>query len=214
MKLIEIFKEYDLFYETDKHLIKGASDKAYDIEQIDSGIDKATFHSYVQNFYEDEFLKYKDKNISILEIGIQTGSSLKLWKEYFKNAENIVGVDISDQVLNQKFSNIDNVQYYFGDAYQSEFSKNLPSFDIIIDDGPHSVESQILALQLYLPKLKLGGVFVIEDVQSYSYFDNFISVTKNIYDNDLEETEYEVECLDFRETLNRKDDMMFIVRKK
>lgn len=102
---------------------------------------------------------------------------------------------------------------FFENAYDVEFIKNLPNFDIIIDDGPHTLPSQIEAINLYLPKLNKGGVFVIEDIQDDSWFNSLIEESKKVSENDLSDVNYEVECLDFRETLGREDDMMFVIKK-
>ena len=158
-----------------------------------------------------KFLNHKNKNISLIEIGIFTGGSLKLWKEYFTNPKKIVGVDITTQYLSDKYSNIEGIEYYFQDAYTDEFVKKFENFDIIIDDGPHTLQSQIEAIRMYLPKLNRGGIFVIEDIQDYSWFKYLIEEFKTIYGEDMS---YEAESFDFRETLGRVDDMMFVVRRK
>ena len=41
--------------------------------------DKHTSHKYIQDFYEKEFIPFQSKNISLLEIGVLDGESLKLW---------------------------------------------------------------------------------------------------------------------------------------
>ena len=43
--------------------------------------------------YESFFKDYKDKNINILEIGVDNGDSLRVWREYFSKAK-ICGIDI------------------------------------------------------------------------------------------------------------------------
>ena len=40
------------------------------------------WHHYFE-IYEENFRKYKDKDITLLEIGVFRGASLKMWKEYF-----------------------------------------------------------------------------------------------------------------------------------
>ena len=55
--------------------------------------DKDTTHCYIEQFYESAFEPYRSKKISILEIGISLGASLKLWKEYFKNSIHVIGID-------------------------------------------------------------------------------------------------------------------------
>ena len=205
MTMIDIIEKFDLEYNQKKTYNDGFTDKWSN--------DKNNGHSYVQNFYEKEFKKFKNKNISLLEIGIFTGGSLKLWKEYFKNPKTIIGVDITSEYLSDKYSDIEGIEYFFENAYDVEFIKNLPNFDIIIDDGPHTLHSQIEAINLYLPKLNKGGVFVIEDIQDDSWFNSLIEESKKVSENDLSDVNYEVECLDFRETLGREDDMMFVIKK-
>ena len=60
--------------------------------------------------YENYFNDYKDNEIKILEIGVDKGSSLRLWREYFSKAI-ICGLDIDkkDFIINQsgfRFSSI------------------------------------------------------------------------------------------------------------
>jgi len=169
-----------------------------------SGTDKNTTHDYINGFYENEFSKYKNKKIKVLEIGTCRGTSINLWQKYFSKAE-IIGIDTCDYILEQH-KGIERVTYLEGDAYDIENVKTLPNFDIIIDDGPHSEESQVRCIELYLSKLKKGGVLVIEDVQNISTFE----VLKNCVP---EEYKQNIECVDLRENKGRYDDLMFIVRK-
>ena len=43
--------------------------------------------------YEKYFTSLKNLKINILEIGIENGDSLRIWREFFPNA-NICGIDI------------------------------------------------------------------------------------------------------------------------
>ena len=55
----------------------------------------------------------------------------------------------------------------FGDAYSDAVIDALPNdFDVIIDDGPHTLESMIAFLKRYSTKVRSGGLVVIEDIQS------------------------------------------------
>jgi hypothetical protein len=168
------------------------------------GTDKNTAHSYVSGFYEDAFSSYKDKEISILEIGIARGDSLLLWDQYFKNSKLIYGLDNHDQ-LSLEVRNHPKLKKIFANAYTEQIANMLPSFDIIIDDGPHSLDSQCQSISLYLPKLNPGGIFVIEDIQSESY----IEIFKNLIPE-----KYRKCCkfVDLRSIKNRADDMMFVVQ--
>jgi SAM-dependent methyltransferase len=184
--------------------------------------DKHNTHSYVQNFYEERFLPYKDNEITLLEIGTNRGWSIRLWYYYFKNASMIYAMDTFSYADFVNFlergeadpthramgysdiSPPQNIKYVIGDAYTRESCNLIPDCDIIIDDGPHSLDSQLKGLELYLSKVKPGGLFVIEDIQS-------IENQKQIHDKALSLfPNFKYELLDFRESRDRYDDLMFI----
>lgn len=161
-------------------------------------------HDYINGFYDEEFKKYQDKYIRFLEIGVYKGASLALWSLYFPNAE-IIGFDILDQRVD-KYKDIDRVSVGICDAYSlgPELLADLGMFDIIIDDGPHTVETLQKCIEIYLSRLNEGGVMVLEDVQDTSWFPLLIEKVP-------EGLEYE--CIDLRENLNRYDDLLFVIRK-
>ena len=192
MNLAEILEE-------NKHLTWAADNYA--------GTDKGGYpgeHDYVKGFYDKEFSRYQDKEISLLEIGIFGGASLVLWSKYFEKG-NIVGIDIQDNVP-YKYKNIDRVTHIIKDAYNYEVANSLGKFDIIIDDGPHTLDSMIQCIRLYLDKVNEGGILVIEDVQDVEWF----NILK---DNVPEKYQNNIECIDIRENMGRWDDLLFVVRK-
>ena len=132
-----------------------------------TGTDKNSTHNYIEGFYEANFASYQNVNsLSLLEIGVNNGGSLYLWNKYFVNG-NILGIDIIDN-LKEDWKELNNTKYIITDAYNSSFVEILPQFDIIIDDGPHSLESQIFFLENYLDKVKPNGLLIIEDIQNIS----------------------------------------------
>jgi hypothetical protein len=168
------------------------------------GTDKNTVHGFVEFFYEQEFKKYKDKPISLLEIGVHIGGSLYLWGKYFQNGT-VLGLDIEDKVRD-KWKVLPNTQYQIKNAYDQSVVDSLPNFDIIIDDGPHTLLSQVECIKKYLPKLNDNGVMVIEDVQDISHFEILKqNIPKELHEN--------ITTLDLRFARNRYDDLLFIIRK-
>jgi hypothetical protein len=169
------------------------------------GTDKSDPHTYLQNFYEELFNRMHPIN-SILEIGIWKGASLALWKHRFPKAT-VVGVDIKVEDLHpvtQELVQSNQVEVTEVDAYSREFFENeLRKFDIIIDDGPHTLTSQILALE-FREKLSDQGVLVIEDVQK-SILD-FVRLKRSLPKNER------VNCLwiSFSDKSYRYDDAVFI----
>lgn len=138
--------------------------------QTNNQSDKELYHKYVSNFYSEKFEKFKDKKINILEIGIQYGNSLKLWEHFFQNA-NIYAIDISQYYIHEYG---ENVNIFIGDAYNNKtidyFKDNSISFDIIIDDGPHTLETQDFFLQNYQQLLKSSeSIIILEDIYNHSF---------------------------------------------
>lgn len=177
----------------------------YTIPKGSRGTDKNTIHSYVDHFYEEHFLPYKDKPISLLEVGISNGDCLFLWNEYFTNNTQIVGLDVYDYRSKELREHSKIKSYIVKDAYDVNFISTIPNFDIIIDDGPHTLESQCFFLEHYLQKVNPGGTLIIEDVADPAHFEIFKNIIGDRYSN--------YKCVDLRSVKNRFDDLMFVVNK-
>ena len=118
--------------------------------------------------YDTYLAEYRDRPIRIMEIGVQGGGSLSMWKEYFPNAK-IVGVDIDDC---SRFKTED-ISIFQGDQADPTFLASIPGeFDIIIDDGGHTMRQQQVSFRELFPRLKEGGMYVIEDLHT-SYWPEF-----------------------------------------
>ena len=103
------------------------------------------------------------------------GASLRVWKEYFSNAE-IYGADIDKNVL--FFEN--RIKTYHVDQLDEKKIRemwsqiNKKEFDLIIDDGLHSYDAAKTLFLNSIDKLKKGGIYIIEDV-SNSYFEKLFT---------------------------------------
>mgnify|MGYP000120825753 FL=1 len=79
----------------------------------------------------------------VLEIGVQTDRSVKMWEEYFPNAE-IYGLDIDKSCKEYEKGRI---KIIIGDQNSQACLEKLPNdFDIIIDDGSHIEKHVIFSL--------------------------------------------------------------------
>ena len=65
--------------------------------------DKSTRTHGFTNHYQVYFELLRDLPLKLLEIGVQSGASLRMWKQYFPKAE-IYGLDYFDSVF---FHNLD-----------------------------------------------------------------------------------------------------------
>lgn len=160
------------------------------------GGDKGTIHSYIDHYYELAFSDVRPIAKRILEIGINSGHSLRMWKEYFYNSQEIIGVDI-----NQPKEQILDCTVVIGDATDAETFKNIDNLDIIIDDGSHIFKHQKKTFDILYPKLNKGGIYVIEDIRDIDsckeYFMNLPNST----------------IFDFRTIKNRNDDVIVEIKK-
>lgn len=131
------------------------------------GGDSDTCHEYTPIYWD--LLANKQLDVKhVLEIGVNAGSSLRMWAEFFPNAE-IVGFDCEPRTM---FST-DRIVTFLADQGSPEslavamghVGPDKPLFDLIIDDGSHETQHQIISMQTLLPFLADDGVYVVEDLQ-------------------------------------------------
>ena len=168
-------------------------------------------HSYA-SFYHSIFGLNRESIKFVYECGIGTnnlniksnmtenaepGASLRVWKDYFVNA-NIFGGDIDKNILFEE----DRIKTHFVDQLNASSIKlmwektGVEKFDIIIDDGLHEPKANLNFFFNSIHKLKKNGIYIIEDVSNHhiKHLNNKLSeydveiVTlstkyKKIYDN-------------------------------
>ena len=136
---------------------------------------KKDLHKWLHYFdiYEENFSKFKKKKITILEIGIAKGGSLRMWKNYFSSDSTIVGIDINSEC--KKFEK-DNIKTYIGNQTDVNFLgsviKDIGKPDIIIDDGGHTSSQQIISFNYLFGHLNDKGIYLVEDTHA-SYHSDF-----------------------------------------
>jgi predicted O-methyltransferase YrrM len=171
--------------------------------------DKNTRHSYL-DLYESLLENKKVSAKNVLEIGIDRGGSIKMWDDYFDNA-NVYAVDIMDyQKVWKEIKNKNTIILHTStDAYSQDFINEHfygIKFDFILDDGPHTLESMIDCLRLYLSLLTNDGILIIEDVQEIEWFD---ILSKEV----PYELQKYIQTFDLRSNKNRYDDLVFVINK-
>ena len=121
-------------------------------------------HEYTPLYY-DIFKDKTEKVRRVLEIGVNSGASLRMWEEFFPNAE-IIGLDIDFNYL----FNAGRIKCLYANAGDSESLRgavldagSMPLYDLIVDDGSHDLSDQVCSLQTLLPMLAPDGVYIVED---------------------------------------------------
>lgn len=144
--------------------------------------------------YDRFFSKYRGKDVTILEIGVFKGGSLQMWKNYFKTSTNrvqVYGIDIDPYC---KMFEEDNIKIFIGSQEDREFlqevKKEIGKIDILIDDGGHTMNQQIVTFEELFDCVADDGIYLCEDLHT-SYWssygggyrgETFVEYSKNLID--------------------------------
>jgi len=166
-----------------------------DLEKYFRENDKRLISKWIHYFdvYDRHFSKYRDKEIVVLEIGVFQGGSLQMWKDYFGPKAKIYGIDINPKC--KEFEE-ENIKIFTGSqsdrTFLKEVVRSMPAIDILIDDGGHSMQQQIVTYEELFGHVKDNGVYLCEDIHT-SYWikygggfkrkGSFIEYTKNWIDS-------------------------------
>jgi len=135
-------------------------------------------HNYLV-WYERFLEPMRDEPITILEIGVSGGESLRTWRDYFQRAR-IVGMDI-DPACQQHAG--DRIEVVVGDSGNlSDLARvaSLGPFDIVVDDGGHAANDQIIAWNALLPSVKPSGLYILEDIMVAPVSDFCANVAREV----------------------------------
>lgn len=160
-------------------------------------------HSYVEAAYGELFKRIRlCKNV--LEIGIQTGGSHLLWRDYFPEAT-ITGIDIKHC---KRLDNETRIVQIIGNAYCDETVNlfNDKHFDLIIDDGPHTLNTMMFVVEKYLTKLTDNGILCIEDIVEFGW----VYQLSQAIPKELQNC---VKVFDLREQDNKTDSILLTIDK-
>lgn len=120
-------------------------------------------HNYLP-FYEQFLAPLRDKEITLLEIGVDKGNSLFMWREYFQLGK-IVGMDCIDK---KALESVDRIFIEIGDQNQiadlDRVAATHGPFDVIVDDAGHYPPSQVFCHKHMLQYMKPGGFYILEDL--------------------------------------------------
>lgn len=133
------------------------------------------FHHWFEfgDYYEKHLHTFKDKSVvHMLEIGVQSGGSSRIWRQYFGGKLQYTGVDINPACA--QFADLSaGIRIEIGSQLNTSFLDHVcrthrGPFDVIIDDGGHTTEMMLTSLRTLWPCLAPGGVYAIEDTLTMS----------------------------------------------
>lgn len=144
--------ELGIKYNTDKASVYNTGDRLINAHDY-----LKRYELFLNNMFEDRF--------TLVELGCFRGSSLKMWKEYFKNAI-IIGIDLNEQL---KEIEDERIKFICSDATSADLinklKNNSDNIKIIIDDCSHAWSDQRISFEQLFPILESGGYYIIEDLE-------------------------------------------------
>lgn len=129
---------------------------------LKAGTDKSTVtHCYLDN-YERYLESWRDKEFTLLEIGVAGGASIKMWREYFSNAK-IFGIDNNPDCAGEGI--------FIGSQTDTEFLgkvlAEIGDAQVLIDDAAHYGPYTIETFKYLFPRIAKGGQYYIEDTHCF-----------------------------------------------
>jgi hypothetical protein len=162
--------------------------------------------------YDRHFSRFRNKpGLNVLEIGIYSGGSLGMWRDYFGPQCTIYGIDIEESC---KVYESNNVKVFIGDQadrnFWKQFKKEAPAIDIVIDDGGHQPTQMMVSFEELFPQLNPGGIYLCEDIAGKfhrfaAYVNglcNQLNVSPLVHDYSNNERRLSVKATDFQSAVH------------
>jgi glycosyltransferase involved in cell wall biosynthesis len=167
-----------------------------DMEKIfyrHTGRPSAKWHHYLE-IYDRHLSRFRGKQVRLLEIGVQHGGSLQIWREYFGAQAIIYGIDIDKKCrdYDDETAHV-RIGSQADPIFLQEIVKEMGGIDVVIDDGSHVAGHQKISFGCLFPLLNENGVYLCEDLQAsywpvfhdggYQRDGTFIELTKQLMDD-------------------------------
>ena len=134
---------------------------------------KSIKHSTYFDVYDNLFKQYIGKEVTFVEVGVLGGGSLFMWRNFLGPRARIIGVDLNPEAKRWEDSGF---EIYIGNQadpkFWESFFEKVGPVDVLLDDGGHTFEQQIITTEFSILNIKDGGLLVVEDTHT-SYMDGF-----------------------------------------
>lgn len=123
--------------------------------------------------YDMHLSRFRGTDVKVLEIGTFKGGGLAMLREYLGPQAQLVGMDIDPVAV---ASIRDQFTVVLGDQEDPEslrrISEEFGPFDVVIEDGGHTMKQQIITAETLFPLLNDGAVYLSEDLHT-SYWEEY-----------------------------------------
>lgn len=140
-------------------------------------------HSSYFQVYDEIFGPYVGKKITFVEVGVLNGGSLFMWRDFFGPNARIIGVELNPDAKKWEEHGF---EIFIGSqadpVFWDDLFKKIGPIDVMLDDGGHFNDQQIITTLCAIPHIKDGGLLAVEDVHT-SYMAKFNSPSKYSFIN-------------------------------
>lgn len=138
--------------------------------------------SYFQ-VYEKLLAPYRGTAFTFVEVGVYNGGSLFMWRDFFGPQARIIGVEFNPDA---KIWESEGFEIHIGDqadpSFWDTFYSQVGPIDVMLDDGGHSNEQQIVTVAKAAENVNNGGLIIVEDTHT-SYMKQFGNPSKYSFMN-------------------------------
>jgi hypothetical protein len=119
------------------------------------------------DIYERYLARYRGRKPTVLQLGVEQGGKLEMWRAYFGADCRLFGIDSNPHAM--RYEDVAN-RLFIGDQRDREFVRSVVRAigrpDVVINDGAHSANQQITAFEELYPAMTGDGVYIVEDTHT------------------------------------------------
>jgi hypothetical protein len=124
------------------------------------------WHHYLP-LYERYFGPWRNKPVRFLEIGVSRGGSLKMWRQWLGKRATLYGIDIDPRCARfDGRAGCVRIGSQDDPGFLASVVDEMGGVDVVLDDGSHQMAHIRASLSVLFPRLSVGGIYVIEDLQT------------------------------------------------
>lgn len=140
-----------------------------DIYAGNEGVKVHKWHHYLP-LYDRYFSRYRGSAVKFLEIGVNNGGSLQMWRRYLGPDAVLCGIDINpDCAQYDGQSGMVRIGSQDDPDFLAKVVSEMGGVDVVLDDGSHRMPHVEKSLRVLFPMLSDGGTYMIEDLHTAYY---------------------------------------------
>ncbi|ACA20318.1 hypothetical protein M446_6041 [Methylobacterium sp. 4-46] len=139
--------------------------EAYFAQNADPESRFASKWTHYLDAYDRHLARYRGRPVRLLEIGVNHGGSLQVWRRYLGPEAVIHGLDIDPRCATVGDPDVTiHIGSQTDRALLGRIAEAMGGIDVVIDDGSHVSAHQIATFETLYPLLAPDGVYAVEDV--------------------------------------------------